>query len=112
VKFAVEFTPTAQAELWAAFEYIHERAPLNAARWLRGIYKAIDTLESFPSRCGIAPESKYLDAELRHLVFKSHRVIFFIDQPARTVRILYVRHGSMRGVGESAPDGGDEENAD
>jgi len=44
MKYAVEMTPTAEAELRSAFEYIHRQAPLNAARWLKGIYKAIDTL--------------------------------------------------------------------
>ena len=106
MKYAVELTPTAQAQAWEAFEYIHARSPVNAERWLKGLYKAIDTLELFPARCGIAPESRHLNAELRHLVFKSHRVIFHVDERKKVVRILYVRHGSRRAVGE-LEDGGD-----
>jgi plasmid stabilization system protein ParE len=101
VKYKVELTPTAESELWQAFEYIHRRAPLNAARWLKGIYKAIDSLELFPTRCGTARESQYLNADLRQFIFKSHRIIFAIDDKAKTVRILYIRHGSMRAIGES-----------
>jgi plasmid stabilization system protein ParE len=99
-KYKVEMTPTAERQTRDAFKYIHERAPLNAGRWLVGIRDAIKTLEMFPARCGIAPESKYLGVELRQLHFKLHRIIFEIDEPAKTVRILYVRHGSMRAVGE------------
>lgn len=100
MKYAVEMTPTAEAELRSAFQYIHLQAPLNAARWLKGIYKAIDTLELFPTRCGIAREAQYLNADLRQYIFKSHRIVFIIDEPAKTVRVLYVRHASMRAVGE------------
>lgn len=101
MKYTVEITPTAEAELWQAFEYIHRRAPLNAARWLKGIHKAIDSLELFPTRCGTAREAKYLHADLRQFIFKSHRIIFAIDEKTKIVRILYVRHGSMRAIGES-----------
>jgi len=93
-------TPTAHSELQSAFLYIHAQAPLNAVRWLKGINKAIESLQDFPTRCGIAPESAYLGETLRHYIFKSHRVIFFVDEAEKIVRVLYVRHGNMRAVGE------------
>jgi plasmid stabilization system protein ParE len=97
-------TPTAERELRVSFAYIHERSPQNALRWLAGINRAIDSLEEFPNRCGIAPESRHLGSTLRHYVFKSHRVIFFADESKKTVRILHVRHGNMRPAGESNSD--------
>ena len=99
-KYSVEMTTTAERQLREAFHYIYERAPLNAGRWLNSIRDAIETLEFLPSRCGIAPESRFVDAELRHLLFKSHRIIFEVDEATRTVRILYVHHSSMRPVEE------------
>jgi plasmid stabilization system protein ParE len=105
VKYKVQITPTAESELCRAFEYIHRRVPLNAARWLKGIYKAIDSLEQFPTRCGAAREAQYLNADLRQFIFKSHRIIFAVDEKTRMVRILYVRHGSMRAVGEPDEEG-------
>jgi plasmid stabilization system protein ParE len=101
MRYAVEMTPTAESELHGAFRYIHARSPLNAVRWLRKISKIIDSLGDFPTRCGIAPESSYLAETLRQQTFKSHRIIFFIDEPARIVRVLFVRHGKMRAVGET-----------
>ena len=100
-KYTVEMTPTAQNELHEAFTYIHDQPPLNAIRWLKGINKAIGSLEDFPTRCGTAPESEHLGEMLRHCIFKSHRIIFFVDEPAQTVRILYIRHGNVRAVGEA-----------
>ena len=104
MKYTVAMTPTAASELRSAFLYIHDRAPLNAIRWLKGINKAIDSLADFPTRCGIAPESKYLGETLRHCLFKSHRIIFYVDEQAKIVRILYVLHGKMRAVGEPKSD--------
>jgi plasmid stabilization system protein ParE len=106
MSYTVEMTPTADTELRQSFMYIHGRSPRNAVRWLRGIHKAIDALEDFPNRCGIAPESEHLGETLRHYVFKSHRIIFFVDEAKQVVRILRIRHGKMRAIGE--PEGDEE----
>ena len=59
----------------------------------------MDTLEIFPTHAAWR-EAKYLNADLRQYIFKSHRIIFIVDQPSMDVRILYIRHASMRAVGE------------
>lgn len=100
MSYCVDLTPTAEAELMSAFWYIHARAPLNAQRWLKGIYRAIDSLEMLPNRCGVAPEAKYLGEPIRHHHFKSHRIIFLVDEDKKIVRILHVRHGAQRAIGE------------
>src|SRR5712692_3669480 len=68
--------------------------PLNAARWLQGLYDQIDTLQRFPERCALAREREYLEEDLRQLVFKSHRIIFRIDKARRAVYVLHVRHAT------------------
>jgi len=98
--YRVITTPGAEADIALAFYYIHERAPLNAKRWLRGLNKKIRDLELLPRRFGIAPETKFLGEELRHYTYKSHRIIFRIEEADRIVRVLYVRHGARRAVGE------------
>ena len=100
MNYQVIVTPEAQSNIREAFGYIYERAPLHAVRWLRALYKRIDTLECFPERCGFARERDYLEEDLRQLVFKSHRVIFRIDKGHKTVYVLYVRHAKRRSVGE------------
>jgi len=39
VKYQVIVTPDAQAGIRESFIYIHERSPLNAARWLETVLK-------------------------------------------------------------------------
>ncbi|MGD0769040.1 MAG: type II toxin-antitoxin system RelE/ParE family toxin [Tepidisphaeraceae bacterium] len=100
MKYAVIVTPEAEATIAAAFDYIAERSPLNAARWLRDLYKQIDGLEEFPRRFGEARERPHVFEEIRQAIFKSHRIIFTIDDASRVVHVLYVRHAKMRAVGE------------
>ncbi len=79
---------------------IHERSPLNAARWLRDLYEKIETLEHSPERCAFAREREFLEDDLRQLEFKSHRVVFLVDKEKRVVSVLSVRQGKRRAIGE------------
>ena len=99
--YEVIVTPEAQEGIRASFQYIHERSPLNAARWLQGLYDRIDTLERSPARCGTARERKYFEEDLRQLLFKSHRIIFRINVSQKAVYVLYVRHAKQQAVGET-----------
>jgi toxin ParE1/3/4 len=100
VKYQVILTPQGEEGLLQGFQYIFERAPLAGIRWLRGFYRAIDSLESFPERCPFAPERLFLEEDLRHLIFKSHRIIFQVNKQRKEVHILEVRHGRRRAIGE------------
>ena len=100
MKYEVIVTPEAQAGIGESFNYVHERAPLNGARWLQGIYEQIDTLERHPERCACARERAYLEDDVRQLIFKSHRIVFKVDKARRTVYVLHVRHAKRRAIGE------------
>ena len=107
-RYEVIVTPEAEAGIFSAFEYINGRSPGNAAKWLRGLYREIDTLETVPERCSLARENEYFEDTLRQLLFKSHRIIFRVEQAEKIVRVLYVRHGKQRTVGEPDNEAADE----
>ena len=100
MKYTVHITPTAEAEIAESFQFIRERSPLNAEKWLRDLLEAVGELEAFAGH-GRARESDFLDAELRQKVFKSHRIVYSLDKSAKIVWVHYVRHGARRAVGES-----------
>ena len=104
MNYRVIVTPEAETAINQAFEYILKASPLNAARWLRNLYAKIDTLERFPERCARALEESYFDADLRQLVFQSHRIIFRVDKTAHTVWVLCARHSARLALGERAKD--------
>ena len=102
MKFAVEITDTAWAEIEEAYDWLAQRAPSAAARWKDNLLAAIDTLETFPGRCSIAPESEYSEREVRQLLYgkrqRKYRVLFEIRD--KMVVVLRVRHGARRLLGE------------
>jgi len=98
--YEVLFTPTAQSQALDAAEYIALHSPANALKWYKGVERAIESLSHFPNRCGIAPETEFLGQTLRHYIYKSHRIIFRVEDDAKIVRILYVRHGAMEPIGK------------
>jgi plasmid stabilization system protein ParE len=99
-RYEVIVTPEAETGIFSAFEYVNERSPENAAKWLRGLYRAIDALETAPERCSVARENEYFEGTLRQLLFKSHRIVFRVEQAEKIVTVLYVLHGKQRTVGE------------
>jgi hypothetical protein len=90
-RYASLVTPEAEAGIVSAFEYINEHSPENAAKWLRGLYREINTLETVPERCSLAREGT-----LRH------PDDFFS-------LLLYVRHGRQKTVGERDHEAVDDE---
>jgi plasmid stabilization system protein ParE len=91
--YTVVILPEAEDDIIDAFTFIQADAPMNAERWLHGLYEAIATLETFPSRYALARENDDVPQELRQMIYKSHRVIFEI-RPTE-VHVLHVRHAAQ-----------------
>lgn len=92
MKYRIEITPTAAAEIEAAYLHIAEDAPLNATRWRRGMYATCDSLELIPEGCSLAPENDHVEFEVRQKFYGQYRLIFTIVEDR--VIILHVRHGA------------------
>lgn len=93
----------AQQDIAKAYFWIAERNAEAADRWFDGIYDAIGSLEIFPERAPLAPESKYVDHEIRGIFhgrrhFK-YRILFTVV--GSEVHILHVRHGARLALGET-----------
>ena len=101
MNFIVKVMPEAELNIYSDFNHIFADAPQNAMTWIRGIYAAINSLESFPNRCAAAREHEHFPARhLRQLTYKSHRIIFEVDEANAIVRVVYVRHAKMQAIGE------------
>ena len=87
-------TATALEALAAQARYIavDAQAPLNAVRWLEGIWDAARSLERFPRRAPLAEEDAYVEYEVRQLVVGNYLLLFTVDDAARTVSVLSLRH--------------------
>jgi plasmid stabilization system protein ParE len=89
MSFLVEITDPAEEDAREAARRIAQYAPEKASLWYFDFPEAADSLQEFPTRCPIAPESSET-RELRHLLFGKYRIIFLIDD--EMVYILHVRH--------------------
>ncbi len=87
----------AQAHLWLA-----ERSPDAAGRWFNSLYDTIGSLELFPERCPLAPESEFFNAAIREIFHgrrqHKYRILFTVSEGE--VHVLHVRHGARRALGE------------
>ena len=93
-RYRVLLQPDAEAEIAEAFRYIYSQSPLNAERWLRGLYERVDTLRRLPRRCALARENDAFPQELRQMIYASHRIIFEVE--GDVVRVLHVRHAARQ----------------
>ncbi len=84
----------ADAEEYVSFIRDQKLEPLAATRWYDGITEAILSLDTMPRRCPVIPEKDSFKIELRHHLFHSHRIIFYIDEEVGTVHVLRVYHGA------------------
>jgi toxin ParE1/3/4 len=92
--YRVELTARATRNLRQIFQRINAEHSPQAGAWFDELETAILSLDEHPERCPITPEKK----TLRHLLFGKkpnvYRIIYAVDQRARIVRILHIRHGA------------------
>jgi toxin ParE1/3/4 len=91
-KFRVEITATAQSDIQEIFQYIAADNQMAANNLIGEIEKQIDSLEQFPLRCPVIPESFELGVEYRHIIYGHYRTIFRVE--SSRVIILRIIHGA------------------
>lgn len=89
-KFRVEITPSAEADIREIYNYIAEDSPNQAAMFVEALEHKVYTLEQFPMRCPLIPESNILGKDYRHLIHGHYRMIFRVSR--KTVYVVRVIH--------------------
>jgi len=100
--YRVEIAKTAETQLEELYLWVVERAPQPGAAWFNGLEQAMLSLDQHPQRCPIAPESFRPEHPIRVLHYGRrphvYRVFVTVDDNARVVRVLHVRHGARRQI--------------
>ncbi len=91
-KFRVDLTASAEADTSEIWDYIAQDDPEAATAFILRLEEQIGTLEMFPQRCPLIPESELLGAAYRHLLFGNYRIIFKIT--GATVIVMRILHGA------------------
>jgi plasmid stabilization system protein ParE len=96
----------AQRDIAEAHLWLTEQASDAAGHWFDSIYDTIGSLEIFPERCPLAPESKFFNAEIREIFHgrRQHKYRILFTMSENEVHVLHVRHGARLALGETAPE--------
>ncbi len=106
--YRVEILPQALRDVEEAYRWIESNIDsTTAASWYYELLSCVQSLETMPKRCAIAPEGKEFQMEIRQLLVgkkRAYRVLFTVDET--TVYILHVRHSKRAPLEvETEPDG-------
>lgn len=94
MEFKVEISPTALKNAKSYYQHIEKDSQKHALHWYQELLRTIATLERLPHRYALAPESKFIDLEIRHCIYqKRYRILYTIHED--TVRIHHIRHTSQ-----------------
>ncbi|MGO8673957.1 MAG: type II toxin-antitoxin system RelE/ParE family toxin [Capsulimonadaceae bacterium] len=96
-EYRIILQPEAYDGMESAYAYIERESPASAHKWAVGLMDAINSLDMFPARCPLAPESELFRHEIRQLLYgkgrNAYRILFTIQGDA--VSILHIRHGAQ-----------------
>lgn len=97
-KYRLIIQPPALDDLDEAYQWMKEQAPEAAARWFSGFVKALNTLTTFPDRCGLAPENEAVEPEVRQLLYGRRRGVYraLFTITGKEVRVLHIRHAARQ----------------
>ena len=91
-KYRGEITKVAESDIIDIFRHIALDNTAAADNWVNEIEKQINSLEKFPLRCPVIPESQDLGKEYRYIIYGNYRTIFRIE--GLRVFIMRVIHGA------------------
>lgn len=98
--YKVDISIPALQDAETAFLWIRDFNLESARSWYEGLLAAVFSLEQFPRRCPLSPESKFVGREIRQLIYgkrsQTYRIFFEIFEDKKTVRIYRIRHSSRK----------------
>lgn len=98
MSYRVDISIPALQDAENAFLRIREFNLESSKSWYEGLIESIFSLEKFPNRCPIAPESKILGREIRQFIYgkrrQSYRIFFEVLENEKAVRIYRIWHSS------------------
>lgn len=99
MKYGVVLTAEARFNASEIRDWLSQRSPAGATRWVAALEAAIARLEENPFHCSLAPENEYAEVELRNIFFKTphgrtYRAVFYVTED--TVTVTHIRGPHQR----------------
>jgi plasmid stabilization system protein ParE len=101
--YQVIILPAAERDIGGVYEWLAGQDAEAAIRWYNRMLAVIFSLDTFPERCPLAPESEFFNSEIREIFHgrrqHKYRVLFAVSE--NEVHVLHVRHGARLALGET-----------
>ena len=101
--YQVIILPSAERDIGEVYEWLAEQEAQAAIRWYNRLLEVIFSLDTFPERCPLAPESEFFNTEIREIFHGrrqyKYRILFTMSK--NEVHVLHVRHGARLTLGET-----------
>ncbi len=94
--YRVIVSPEAFGNMDGVIDYIALQSPANAAKVIDRLWDAMQGLKALPHRYGVVSARRQPKRAVRRMTVAPYLVYYRVDDAARVVRILTVRHGSQR----------------
>lgn len=94
MKYTVELSERAEADVREAYAYIAAHGPADPDDWKSELDQKLTSLEIFPEASGLAPENDHVQETLRQSFHGPFRIIFTVR--GQNVYVITVRHGARR----------------
>jgi plasmid stabilization system protein ParE len=95
-RYRVNLTPESAGHLEEIFKYIEAGSPQNAPRVIQRLLDGIFSLEQLPHRFKVVRNTSAVGETIRSMPVPPFLVRYHVDDGARRVTILSVRHGARR----------------
>jgi len=89
-RYEVQLRESAHEDLERIYEYIAETHPLNAARYVDRIHRALESLSLLPRAHREPPGLGGLG--VRQVIVGAHRALFFVREDLRRVDVVRIVH--------------------
>lgn len=90
--YSIVWTKTALADLAGLVRYIAADDPRAAKRLGELIISKVESISDFPRIGRIVPE--YREDVVRELIVRPYRIVYELDDGARTISVLRIWHGA------------------
>lgn len=104
MKYRIDISRPALTDAEKTYLWLKEESEEIANKWFKDLVKTINSLQNFPSRCPLAPETRSFLIDIRQLLYgkgkQQYRILFGIsvdEKTAEDVVLIYrIRHSSQK----------------
>ena len=102
--YQVIILPSAERDTGEAYEWLAEQDAEAAICWYNRLLRVIFSLDTFPERRPLAPESEFFNVEIREIFHgrRQHKYRILFNVSETEVHVLHVRHGARLALGGTA----------